>query len=83
MDAGYDSLIPTGGQDVTTQVPNAQAALVGTAVSGGPEFAIIAVRSGNLAYGIGIPANGNSQAALVALASQFMSRVQALSSPAP
>jgi hypothetical protein len=36
-------------------VPNAEAAVVGTAVSGGPEFAIIAVRTGNLVYGISIP----------------------------
>ena len=39
--------------------------------------------SGNLVYGIGIPASDDSQAALVALAGQFMSRVQTLSSPAP
>jgi len=84
QDIGYDSLLPADDQhDVTAQVPNAEAAVVGTAVSGGPRFAEIAVRSGNLIYGIGVPPSGDSQAQLVTLANVFMSRVRALASASP
>lgn len=84
QDIGYDSLLPPDDQqDVTAQVPNAEAAVVGTASPGGPRFAAIAVRSGNLIYGIGIPPTGNYRSQLVALANEFMSRVQALASPRP
>jgi len=84
LDAGYDSEKPTDNVvDVTAQVPNAEVAAVGTTVSGGPEFAIIAVRSGNLVYGISIPATGDYQTQLVALANAFMTRVQTLTSAAP
>jgi uncharacterized protein DUF3558 len=84
QDIGYDSLLPADDQqDVTAQVPRAEAAAVGTALSGGPRFAQIAVRSGNLIYGIGIPPTGDYRAQLVALANQFISRVQSLESPGP
>ena len=84
QDEGYDSLLPVDDvQDVTAQIANAQAAELGTVVSGGPKFAQIAVRSGNLIYGIGIPPTGDWQTPLVALANAFMSKVQTLASPAP
>jgi hypothetical protein len=84
QDIGYDSLLPADDQqDVTAQVPKAEAAVVGTASSGGPRFAAIAVRAGNLIYGIGIPPTDNYQAELVELANDFMSRVEALASPSP
>jgi hypothetical protein len=84
QDEGYNSLLPVDDvQDVTTQIANAQAAEFGTVISGGPRFAQIAVRSGNLSYGIGIPPTGDWQTQLVALANAFMSKVQTLASPAP
>lgn len=84
QDEGYDSLLPVDDvHDVTAQVANAQEAEVGTVVSGGPRFAQIAVRSGNLSYGIGIPPTGDWQTQLVALANALMSKVHTLASPAP
>jgi hypothetical protein len=76
----YESLLPTNNTtDVTAQVPDAQAAVVGTAISGGPEFALIAVRSGNLTYGIGIPMVGDWKNQLIQLAGAFMRRAAELS----
>lgn len=73
---GYASLRPsTDITDVRGQVPRAEQAEVGTAQSGGPVFAIIAVRSGNLTYGIGIPPNGDWRTQLVALAGRFIGRI--------
>ncbi len=84
QDEGYDSLLPVDDvHDVTARIANAQAAEVGTVVSGGPRFAQIAVRSGNLSYGIGIPPTGDWQTQLVALANAFMSKVHTLASPTP
>jgi hypothetical protein len=78
-DETFDS-VSTGesAEDVTAQVAGAQRANIGTTSSDGPEFAEIAVQSGNFIFGIGIPPTGDWHTQLIALANLVVLRAVAV-----
>jgi hypothetical protein len=76
----FDSVAPYGGEDVTVSVAGSDEATVGTTSSGGPDFAQIGVRSGNLVFGLGIPAVGDWHGQLIALGSLILARAAAVAS---
>jgi len=82
-DETFDS-VSTGdsAEDVTAQVAGAQRANIGTTTSDGPEFAEIAVQSGNFIFGIGIPSTGDWRTQLIALANLVLTRAAAVAAGA-
>jgi hypothetical protein len=71
--------VPENAEDVGYLLPGATRATLGTTTSGGPEFAEIAVESGNLIFGLGVPSEGDWRGPLIDLARLVLTRAIGLS----